>query len=324
MKQFHVAIDGPAGSGKSTISALIAKKLNWIHIDTGAMYRAVTLCALEKKLKIERVYKMIEKKEMPAYLAWLTPKVRFDRNISDKAKLIYAELCALSNAYGYAFPSNEFIAELYGINTRTVTRILKELTDNKYIKISIHKTKTGTTRRIYILENINSEITEKNPLDKNVQSIDKPTRQKCLGGIDKNVRTHQTKMSSANIINDTSINDTSINDTRECIETKNKSNLNVSADNKNSAITLSLVKNLCNELDLKDIDPEKFYYYYESRNWKFNNGNIIKKNNLKSMLFLWTKREKEFKQVEIKHKIKEPNHPDWLNEYIDEINSMEG
>ena len=39
---FKIAIDGPAGSGKSTISKLLAKKLNFEYIDTGAMYRAVT------------------------------------------------------------------------------------------------------------------------------------------------------------------------------------------------------------------------------------------------------------------------------------------
>ena len=62
MKQFHVAIDGPAGSGKSTISALIAKKLNWIHIDTGAMYRAVTLNAINKGLDLndESSYNFLE------------------------------------------------------------------------------------------------------------------------------------------------------------------------------------------------------------------------------------------------------------------------
>lgn len=47
MKKITVAVDGPAGAGKSTISALAAKKLGLTYIDTGAMYRACALMALE-------------------------------------------------------------------------------------------------------------------------------------------------------------------------------------------------------------------------------------------------------------------------------------
>lgn len=53
MSGFKLAIDGPAGSGKSTISALIAHRLGWTHIDTGAMYRAVTLKAIELGIDLE-------------------------------------------------------------------------------------------------------------------------------------------------------------------------------------------------------------------------------------------------------------------------------
>ncbi|MCK9235452.1 MAG: (d)CMP kinase [Acholeplasmataceae bacterium] len=62
MSGFKLAIDGPAGSGKSTISSQIAKKLNWIHIDTGAMYRAVTLKAIELgvDLEDEKAYQFLE------------------------------------------------------------------------------------------------------------------------------------------------------------------------------------------------------------------------------------------------------------------------
>jgi cytidylate kinase len=43
-----VAIDGPAGAGKSTVAKRLAKRLGYLHIDTGAMYRAVTLAALRE------------------------------------------------------------------------------------------------------------------------------------------------------------------------------------------------------------------------------------------------------------------------------------
>ena len=39
----NIAIDGPAGAGKSTIARLVSKKLDFIYVDTGAMYRAIAL-----------------------------------------------------------------------------------------------------------------------------------------------------------------------------------------------------------------------------------------------------------------------------------------
>ena len=49
----QVAIDGPASSGKSTISKLIAKENHFVYLDTGAMYRVVTLAVLRNKISID-------------------------------------------------------------------------------------------------------------------------------------------------------------------------------------------------------------------------------------------------------------------------------
>ena len=53
MKTINIAIDGPAGAGKSTIAKLLARELNFIYVDTGAMYRAIALHLLRKGVKIE-------------------------------------------------------------------------------------------------------------------------------------------------------------------------------------------------------------------------------------------------------------------------------
>lgn len=50
-----MAIDGPAGSGKSTIAKLLAKKFDLLYINTGSMYRAITLKCLRKNIKIENI-----------------------------------------------------------------------------------------------------------------------------------------------------------------------------------------------------------------------------------------------------------------------------
>lgn len=55
-----IAIDGPAGAGKSTIAKLVAKKLNYFYIDTGAMYRAITLKALKEKINFDNEKALVE------------------------------------------------------------------------------------------------------------------------------------------------------------------------------------------------------------------------------------------------------------------------
>jgi cytidylate kinase len=52
LKKIVIAIDGPAASGKSTTAKLVAKELGYLHIDTGAMYRAITAEVLEKKIDL--------------------------------------------------------------------------------------------------------------------------------------------------------------------------------------------------------------------------------------------------------------------------------
>ena len=47
----NIAIDGPAGAGKSTIAKKVAKELSFIYVDTGAMYRAMALYLLEKNIQ---------------------------------------------------------------------------------------------------------------------------------------------------------------------------------------------------------------------------------------------------------------------------------
>lgn len=56
---FIVAIDGTAGSGKGTISNIIAKELNLTNIDTGATYRCVALATIKKNIKLEEKEKII-------------------------------------------------------------------------------------------------------------------------------------------------------------------------------------------------------------------------------------------------------------------------
>lgn len=53
MKRFAIAVDGPAGSGKSTVAKMVARKLGIIYVDTGAMYRTVALYCMRENIPLE-------------------------------------------------------------------------------------------------------------------------------------------------------------------------------------------------------------------------------------------------------------------------------
>ncbi len=80
MKTISIAIDGPAGAGKSTISKTVAKELGFTYIDTGAMYRAVALYALTQGM---------DTKNTDGALARALDGVTIDLAYQDGAQRIY-------------------------------------------------------------------------------------------------------------------------------------------------------------------------------------------------------------------------------------------
>lgn len=87
----------------------------------------------------------------PNYYAVITANVRYDKNIPDGAKLLYAEITALCNQYGYCFASNAYFAELYGKSTRTIQNWLAALSKQKYIRVdSSYIGKDNTQRKVYL------------------------------------------------------------------------------------------------------------------------------------------------------------------------------
>jgi|LSQX01.1.fsa_nt_gb cytidylate kinase len=60
MKNLVIAIDGPAGSGKSTVAKALAEKLGFMYVDTGAMYRALTFNAIRKNIPLTDVDRLVD------------------------------------------------------------------------------------------------------------------------------------------------------------------------------------------------------------------------------------------------------------------------
>ena len=87
MDKFIVAIDGPAGTGKSTISKLLARKLDIPYIDTGAMYRAVTCFCLDKGIALKDFKKV----------ARAVRDCQVDISSSGNAKQVFRIFCNRAN-----------------------------------------------------------------------------------------------------------------------------------------------------------------------------------------------------------------------------------
>ena len=86
-----------------------------------------------------------------SYYAIIPANVRYDKNLKDKAKLLYGEITALCNEQGYCWATNTYFAELYGIAKETVSRLIKNLADQKYIYIQLeYKDKQIIRRKIYL------------------------------------------------------------------------------------------------------------------------------------------------------------------------------
>ena len=88
-KRLIVAIDGPAGSGKSTSAKLVAQKLGYLYIDTGAMYRAVTFLAIRNNVlnNNDAVIKIAETSDINLKFTNGATQVSIDgENITDKIR----------------------------------------------------------------------------------------------------------------------------------------------------------------------------------------------------------------------------------------------
>lgn len=67
MKKINIAIDGPSAAGKSTIADILAEKLDYVHLDTGSMYRAVAYACFKNGLELteeDKIVELIEKMDL--------------------------------------------------------------------------------------------------------------------------------------------------------------------------------------------------------------------------------------------------------------------
>lgn len=100
---------------------------------------------------------MIEEVNKPSYYTILPAKIRYDKNLSPREILFYSEIVALSNKNKYCYASNKYFAELYEVDTTTVSKWVNHLADCGYLQLDyIKEGNEIKERHIRPLEGIDS------------------------------------------------------------------------------------------------------------------------------------------------------------------------
>ena len=122
-------------------------------------------------------------KHKPSYYAIISAEVRYDKNLSANAKLLYGEITCLTNENGFCFANNKYFAELYEKSKVTISKWISELVINGYLSTS------------YTYKEGSKEI------DKRYISILKGgVKENLKGGIKENFKDNNTSINNTSII----------------------------------------------------------------------------------------------------------------------------
>ena len=75
--------------------------------------------------------------EQPNYYSILTASVRYDKDLTPNAKLLYSEITALSNKKGKCWASNSYFANLYNVSNTSISKWIKQLSEKNYINVQM-------------------------------------------------------------------------------------------------------------------------------------------------------------------------------------------
>ena len=105
---------------------------------------------------------MMETNEKPSFYAILPAHVRYEKRLKPAERLLFAEISALTNKFGYCTASNGYFAELYGIEKATVSRWISHLSELGFLRLEmVYEGKQIKGRKIWIDEKVMTPIDEK-------------------------------------------------------------------------------------------------------------------------------------------------------------------
>jgi DNA-binding transcriptional ArsR family regulator len=109
----------------------------------------------------------MKNENLPNYYSVLMPCVRYSRSLSWFDKILFSEIVALTNVKGYCYAHNNYFEKVFNISKSTVTRSIKRLEQEKFIKTELEidkKTRAIMYRKIYLTPMVKNDYT---PMVKN-------------------------------------------------------------------------------------------------------------------------------------------------------------
>jgi hypothetical protein len=136
---------------------------------------------------------MMEINEKPSFYAILPAYVRYEKRLKPAERLLFAEISALTNKFGYCTASNGYFAELYETKKETVSRWVSHLAELGFLRLEmVYEGKQIKGRKIWIDEKVMTPIDEK---------VMTPIDEKVMTPIDEKVKGNNTRLNNTRINN---------------------------------------------------------------------------------------------------------------------------
>ncbi|MCT7866177.1 MAG: conserved phage C-terminal domain-containing protein [Lactobacillus iners] len=152
-----------------------------------------------------------ELEQQPGYYSILTASVRYDKDLNANEKILFSEITALSNKYGYCTASNNYFAELYSMSKSSISRWITHLSQAGYLKVILIKQADNQVigRKMYPISNPKPKDSKKegegytHSVGGVYAEMHTPYTQKCIYPIRRNAKGNNTSNNNTSINNNT-------------------------------------------------------------------------------------------------------------------------